>query len=188
MNHRVTLDQQGKGAPMNSDHAAASSERSDLLETLTQHRGFLCQTTRGLSDEQARLRTTASQLCLGGIIKHLTRVEDVWADFILRGPAANGPMDENTFKAHTESFVMEEDESLEGLLADYQKAAMRTDELAESVSSLDDSHPLPERPWFEPGARWSARRVLLHLIAETSQHSGHADIIRESIDGAKTMG
>ncbi|MBV9583186.1 MAG: DUF664 domain-containing protein, partial [Chloroflexi bacterium] len=46
----------------------------------------------------------------------------------------------------------------------------------------------PEAPWFERGARWSARRVLLHLIAETSQHAGHADIIREALDGAKTMG
>jgi len=42
--------------------------------------------------------------------------------------------------------------------------------------------------WFEPGARWSARRVLLHVIAETAQHAGHADILRETIDGAKTMG
>ena len=50
------------------------------------------------------------------------------------------------------------------------------------------SQPLPEAPWYEPGASWSARRVLLHLIAETSQHAGHADIIREAIDGAKTMG
>ena len=45
----------------------------------------------------------------------------------------------------------------------------------------------PRAPWFEPGARWSARRVLLHVIAETAQRAGHADIIRESLDGAKSM-
>jgi hypothetical protein len=53
---------------------------------------------------------------------------------------------------------------------------------------LDLSHALPVAPWFEPGARWSVRRVLLHVIAETAQHAGHADIIREALDGAKTMG
>jgi hypothetical protein len=185
----VTLDQRRKGEPMNADHAdATSSERSDLLETLGRHRGLLRQTTQSLNDEQARLQPTASRLCLGGIIKHVSRAESVWADFIVRGPAANGPMDENTFKAQAESFVMNEDESLEGLLAGYEKVALHTDELVESVQSLDDSHPLPERPWFEPGSSWSARRVFLHIIAETSQHAGHADIIRESIDGAKTMG
>ena len=47
---------------------------------------------------------------------------------------------------------------------------------------------LPEAPWFTPGESWSARRVLLHIIAETAQHAGHADIIRESLDGAKSMG
>ena len=56
------------------------------------------------------------------------------------------------------------------------------------LPDLNLSHPLPEAPWFEPGASWSARRVLLHVIAETAQHAGHADIIRESLDGAKTMG
>jgi uncharacterized damage-inducible protein DinB len=174
---------------MNSDHTDANSgERSDLLETLRRHRGLLRQTTQSLSDEQARLRPTESQLCLGGVIKHVSRAESVWADFIVKGPKANGSMDENTFKVQAESFIMNEDDSLEGLLAGYEQVALRTDELVESVQSLDDSHPLPERPWFEPGARWSARRVLLHLIAETSQHDGHADIIRESIDGAKTMG
>lgn len=43
-------------------------------------------------------------------------------------------------------------------------------------------------PRFEPGARWPARRVLRHVIAETAQHAGHADIIRESMDGAESMG
>jgi hypothetical protein len=68
------------------------------------------------------------------------------------------------------------------------KVASQTDGLVRTLPDLDASQPLPEAPWFPPGARWSARRVLLHIIAETSQHAGHADIIREAIDGAKTMG
>ena len=66
--------------------------------------------------------------------------------------------------------------------------ARYTDELVASLPSLDASHPLPEAPWFETGAHWTARRVLLHIVAETAQHAGHADIIREAIDGAKSMG
>ena len=74
------------------------------------------------------------------------------------------------------------------LVARYEDVARHTDELVAALPSLDASHPLPEAPWFEPGARWSARRVLLHIVAETAQHAGHADIIRETIDGAKSMG
>jgi uncharacterized protein DUF664 len=56
------------------------------------------------------------------------------------------------------------------------------------LPDLDTTQPLPPAPWLEPGARWSARQVLLHVIAETAQHAGHADIIRECLDGAKSMG
>ncbi len=162
-------------------------ERSDLLETLDKHREFLRRTVRGLTDEQAGFRPTASELCLGGVVKHVARMEERWVDFILEGPAAIGPADEGAYRDHLASFEMD-GASLTGLLSHYEDVARRTDETVASLPSLDASHPLPEAPWFESGARWSARRVLLHLIAETAQHAGHADIIRETIDGSKTMG
>jgi hypothetical protein len=167
--------------------AVQDGERADLLATLAEHRGFLRYTVQGLSDEQAMLRPTASELCLGGLIKHVAFVEERWAGFIERGAAAMSG-GETAMQDHLATFAVEPGQSLQGLLDFYQAIGERTDELVRSLPSLDLSHALPERPWFPPGARWSARRVLLHIIAETSQHAGHADIIRESIDGQKTMG
>ena len=173
---------------MANEIVAEDSERADFLEALSTHRSFLRQTVRDLTDSEARERTTASELCLGGVIKHVTRAEQRWADFIVRGPAAIGSGDEASLKAHAASFRMLEGETLASLLENYAEVARRTDDLVASLPSLDDSQPLPARRWFPPGARWSARRVLLHVIAETAQHAGHADIIREPLDGAKTMG
>ncbi|MBG0832597.1 DinB family protein [Planomonospora sp. ID67723] len=161
-----------------------TGERADLLQTLAKHRGFLRQTVQGLTDEQAALRTTASELCLGGLIKHVAAVEERWMRFAAGGAEAmeSEPIDwEGQFR-------MLDGETLAGLLDRYEQVARKTAELVESLPDLDVSHPLPEAPWFEPGARWSVRRVLLHVLAETAQHAGHADILRESLDGAKTMG
>jgi hypothetical protein len=163
-------------------------ERSDILETLAKHRGFLLQTVQGVGDADAAKRATVSELCLGGLIKHVTSVEQGWASFIVDGPARSGPPDEAAYAAHAASFRMEPDETLAALVAEYNAVAAHTDELVRTLPSLDAAHPLPEAPWFEAGAKWSARRALLHIVAETSQHAGHADIIREAIDGAKTMG
>lgn len=104
------------------------AERDTLIETLARHRGFLLQTARGLTEEQARTRSTVSQLTIAGLLKHVAEVD------------------------------------------------------------LDSAHLLSEAPWFEPGTSWTVRRVALHLLAEISQHAGHADIIREAIDGQRTMG
>uniref|UniRef100_UPI000EF55DC2 mycothiol transferase n=1 Tax=Streptomyces sp. E5N298 TaxID=1851983 RepID=UPI000EF55DC2 len=57
-----------------------------------------------------------------------------------------------------------------------------------ALPALGVPPPLPKAPWFEADTEWSARRVLMHVIAETAQHAGHADIIRETLDGAKSMG
>ncbi len=161
-----------------------TGERADLLEVLAKHRYFLRYTVRDLTDEQASRRTTASDLNLAGLIKHVTITEDRWVRFILGGAEGmeSEPLDwENGFR-------MVAGETLAGLLEQYAEVAARTDALVASLPDLDLSHPLPVAPWFEPGASWSARRVLLHVIAETSQHAGHADVIRESLDGSKTMG
>jgi len=107
--------------------------------------------------------------------------------FIVHGPAAMS-WDEGSAGDWMAAFRMVDGETLGGLLENYAQVARRTEELVTQLPDLDAAHPLPPAPWFEPGARWSARRVLLHVIAETAQHAGHADIIRESLDGAKSMG
>jgi hypothetical protein len=170
---------------------ATTGERADLLAMLAKHRHLLRFTTRDLTDEQAGLRTTASALCLGGLIKHVATIERQWVAFIVDGPSAMGDpstMSEAQIAEWSSQFQMLPGETLAGVLAAYDEVASRTDELVVSLPDLDASQPLPSAPWFEPGASWSARRVLMHIIAETAQHAGHADIIRESLDGAKSMG
>src|SRR5262249_36488037 len=123
------------------------------------------------------------ELCLGGLIKHVSATERGWIAFAQGGAEAmqNEPND------WVNGFRMLEGETLASLLADYEQVATETDKLVETID-LDQSHPLPTAPWFPPNTSWSVRRVLLHIIAETSQHAGHADILREAIDGQKTMG
>ena len=174
---------------------AVTGERADLLETLGKHRYFLRHTVQGLTDDQARLRTTASELTLGGLIKHVAAIEKGWVDFIVDGPqpsdvdwSQGGEISPEVLEAWSAKFRLLPGETLDGVLADYDEVARRTDELVATLPDLDASQPLPEEPWFEAGARWSARRVFLHIVAETAQHAGHADIIRESLDGQKSMG
>lgn len=173
---------------MSTLEQAPVGERVDLLDTLTKHRHFLRYTVRDLTDEQATRRTTVSELCLGGLVKHVAATERGWINFIVDGPPALGPWDEASISDRSDEFSVLQGETLAALLDEYDKVSRRTDDLVAKLPDLDISHPLPEAPWFEPGARWSARRVLLHVIAETAQHAGHADIIRESLDGAKSMG
>lgn len=165
-----------------------TGERADILELLRAHRGFLRHTVQNLTEEQARSRPTKSELCLGGLIKHVTAVEREWADFIRNGRKIDA-YDEAAFAEQAATFQMTDEDTLEALLAAYDEVARNTDEIVETLPDLDLAHQLPEAPWDEEkDKRWTVRRVLLHISAETAQHAGHADIIRETIDGQKTMG
>jgi uncharacterized damage-inducible protein DinB len=167
-----------------------TGERADLLAMLAKHRHFLRFTTRDLTDEQAGLRTTASELCLGGLIKHVTSVERGWADFIVDGPSAMGDftqMTDEDWQKRDDEFRMLPGDTLAGVLDAYTEVARRTDELVATLPDLDAVQPLPKAPWFTE-THWSVRRVIIHIVSETAQHAGHADIIRESLDGAKSMG
>jgi len=159
-----------------------------LLQTLANHRRFLRFTTSGLTDEQAASRTTVSELCLGGLIKHVALTEQQWARFISDGPSVMSFDPATAADTWADAFRMGDGETLAGLLEEYEQVAAETDDLVRTVPDLDAAQPLPDAPWFPAGATWSARRVLLHIIAETAQHAGHADILREAIDGAKSMG
>ncbi|MCP2288920.1 DinB family protein [Nocardia amikacinitolerans] len=180
--------------------ATLDAERADLLAELAAARLALTTTTRGLTDEQAGERPTVSALCLGGLIKHVAAIEEEWLRFVVEGPSAMrydlpdgvtwadfmaGTAREFPQWAidHQNRFTVQPGETLSAILTRYEQVAARSAEIIASVPDLSATHPLPEAPWNEPGAVRSVRRVLLHVIAETAQHAGHADILRETLDG-----
>ena len=185
-----------QSTPATSTPDAHAEERIDLLEALAKHRGLFRFTVQGLTDEQAALRPTVSELSLGGLIKHVAATEKEWAAFVVNGPRPAYETDWTSIDwsnppaeviAYQQQFSLADGETLESVLAGYDEAAAAVDELVRTVD-LGARTPLPEAPWFEAGASWSNRRVFVHLVAEIAQHAGHADILRETIDGQKSMG
>ncbi|MEV4108560.1 DinB family protein [Nonomuraea sp. NPDC049695] len=179
------------------------AERADLLAALATARSALTNTIRELGDEQLGEHPTVSALCLGGLIKHVTSMEESWLRFVLEGPSAMrhdlpdgvtwADLAAGTAREipqwaidHQNDFRMLPGDTSAGILARYEQVAARTEEIIATVPDLSATHPLPEAPWNAPGAVRSVRQVLMHLIAETAQHAGHADILRETLDGQKS--
>jgi hypothetical protein len=155
-----------------------SDERDGLLAYLEQMRLVLRVSAYGLTDDQARnAAASPSTLTVGGLIKHSAAVERSWAAMI------EGRRLEQD---HFATFRVDADETLAGVVADYEKAAAETDSVVAGIADLDQPVPVPKGvPWFPQDLEaWSVRWVLLHLIQETARHAGHADIVREAVDGA----
>ncbi|MGH3852636.1 MAG: DinB family protein [Pseudonocardiaceae bacterium] len=160
--------------------APAADEREGLLAYLAQQRLVLRLTAHGLTDEQAWATPTASSLSIAGLIKHVARVERGWMLTVQRCDR------EWSVENHHAGFRLESGETLAGVLEMYDQAAKETDAIIAEIADLGRPVPVPQwaTSFLSDITAWSVRWVLLHLIEETARHAGHADIIRESLDGA----
>ena len=157
-----------------------ADEREGLIGYLRQMRLVMRLTAYGLTDDQARQAAVAStSLTVGGLVKHVAAVESSWVDMILQ-QSSQDP------EAYEDNFRMRDDETLAEVLAGYDAVAERTEAVLAGITDLGQAVPVPQGvPWFPQDIdAWSVRWVLLHLIQETARHAGHADIVREAVDGA----
>ena len=163
-----------------------ADEREGLLKYLEQQRYVLRVAAHGLTDEQARTTPTDSALSVGGLIKHVASTEDGWLDVVLQKPQK--PFEEAVAE-YQSAYRLGPDETLAGVLERYERVAARTAEVIGGIEDLGQAVPVPKGvPWYPQDVEaWSVRWVLLHLIEETARHAGHADIIREHIDGATAI-
>lgn len=156
------------------------NEQHGLLAYLAQARYALKLTAYGLTDAQLRATPSAGELSVGGLIKHCASTEAGWMEQV------RGERQELDFAAYANSFRLAEDESIDDVFARYDEIAAQTEKTVTELDHLGHAVPVDHSvPWNSKDlSHWTLRWILLHLIEETARHTGHADIVRESIDGA----
>ena len=157
----------------------AGDERAVLGGFLDHYRETLLEICEGLSEKELRRPMVPSGTSLLGLVKHLAYVEIGWFQEKVGDQAVQYPFDESDPDA---DFRIEEGETSEQVFAFYREACARSREVLEAVD-LDALIPSPKR-YRDYNVRW----VVVHMIEETARHAGHADIIREQIDGKTGAG
>lgn len=157
-------------------------EREDLIAMLDKQRELFRITLRGIDDAQAREHSTVSELTLGGLLHHLISCERLWTGIVVERDE-NSKIDVAQLDSE---YRMAPEETVEGLLKEWDAVADNTTRVIREVDSLDTSIPTPTSPWFPERIWWTVRFTLLHVFREITHHSGHADIIREALDGANS--
>jgi hypothetical protein len=154
------------------------TERAGLSEFLDYQREALIDKLQGLSDEQARTTPTSSSLSLLSLIKHSAIWERRWFQIIVAGRAFPDEWPEVRSAQLDPTFQLTDEDTAETVVADYREQIAASNKI---MGSFDLDAPCAWSEMADQNLRW----VALHMIEETARHAGHADIIRETIDGSR---
>jgi uncharacterized damage-inducible protein DinB len=165
-------------------HNDISDERSLLLLLLEHQRTAFRNAMSGLTEEQARSVPSASEMSLSSLLKHVIDGEESMTARVLGTPRAEGS---DPVAAWMAAWNVAEDETVDVLLARLDRAGRATEAAIAAEPNLGrDVHlPADVAKWMTPGVVFTVRFMLVHQLEEMARHAGHADIIRQSIDGAR---
>jgi uncharacterized damage-inducible protein DinB len=172
------LDEHGRPEP-----PVAAGETATLLGFLEYQRATLAWKCTGLEASGLRATVGASSMTLGGLLKHLALVEDGWFSRSLHGRDRQPPFDTVDWKADPDwEWHSAAEDSPEQLHALWQDAVARSRSLVADALADGGLEQLARRTW-PSGEAPSLRWILVHMIEEYARHNGHADLLRESVDG-----
>jgi uncharacterized damage-inducible protein DinB len=162
------------------DPPETGPELDQLTSYLDLQRATMLWKTEGLTREQLALPHPPSSLTLGGLLNHLALVEDSWFRVRFAGLPEQGLWAGIDWDADPDfEFRTAAELEPEDLRRRYKEACARSRDVVAAAQSLDQLSVEPRRN----GAHFDLRWMLLHLIEETARHAGHADLLREAIDG-----
>jgi hypothetical protein len=158
-----------------AEQVSDAGERATLEGFLEFYRLELVRKVRGVSEEEARRRLVPSQTTLAGLVRHLTAVERHW--FLRRlAERPESEMPDNS-RGDPPSWELGPDDTVESLITEYERTCVQMREVA---SGYELDHAIPHPLLTRISMRW----IYVHLIEEYARHLGHADILREQIDGS----
>jgi uncharacterized damage-inducible protein DinB len=160
----------------------APDERTALVEMLDYYRAVMLRKAEGLTDDQLAVELPPSDLTLGGLLMHLALVEDGWFQSTFLGGELGEPWSGFDWESDPDwEFHHAHEYTRDQIVAQYTDSIARSRAVVDGTESLDSTAAQKTRTGRDINLRW----ILVHLIEEYARHAGHADLIRESIDGTK---